>query len=825
MSINLRLLSKLGCNSKTLKAAFTAKKKSEEIETWTKRASDRIREAIDSNTRDYRLYAAIDKALDAPFYQKSHTLFQGLLDGKFDSAKVLSVLNEWGFGSSISTSCGCGQNCTNVGGCLNPKQTIDLKTFFEVDFPIPLAYLRIRVARMYNERNLSPLLLYTPRINSPKERLRTQILSHRVDVQGEQMNHRAVLKQLIMQSTAYGVCVKFPKEAWYSDLQPTDEMKGKKRVMRTAKEGIRYEHPHPCRMYYDLAHPAYTLNTDTGCQFAGNWSLVRYGDVADNKEYWNRENITYGQNSFRITDTNRMFFETVYPCSMNFPAFTSIEDGESAIVGKIDRQRRMDVNTYAEKDKALLLTTHFERINPLRDWGLKNKDGEGYDGNVWFRVTFAADDTVIHAEPLAYRPTVWSGYDADANRARNPSIVLEAIPAGDMIHNLFSQAILQAKNNLANINFINTDAIPKEFQDQLQNYGEKVYRRPIFIPFSAHEARSLSDEKQGAIIPVPIQKMPIVELMTLVKGVLDLLERSLVMSAQEIASTASHEQSATEVRQTATSTSTRLTFTGSFIDDAIHAWQVQLAEAGLAYWDDEIFAEVALQEDADEKVLEEMGFKIESKNMNERTAGVRGSKKALETSEFTIRRDAADRVNNPALATQMVQLFAAFSQNPLLLQAIGTGQVVKVFNEIAAIAGLPRDFRLSAINDPIKEAKDAQKKVEEVQKKQAEQASGELAKILPQIEQKILATVGEQLKPVFEKSAELDHQQEIKIQELQQEAVKGQQAFAAVIQKLESLVQAAAPPPMITPPPMMPPQLPPQGPMMAGPTGEPVLAG
>lgn len=796
-SIDLKLLKSLGVTQSALKAAFTSKTPPDKIKAFTERLSQRIEEAVDSNTGDYRIYKSIDSALDLPFFSKSASLFTGLLNGSFDTKKVLSTLKSWGAGSWIKGSCGCGTGCTSQNGCNKWNVQADIPTFFEIDFPIALAYLRIRVARMYNDRNLTPLFPYYPSVSTPKDRLRCQLLTQRVQIQADQMNYRAVLRQMIHQSTAYGTCVMFPREAWYADQQPTNEMSGKKRKMRTVKEGVRYDHPHPTRMYYDLAYPAYTLNSDTGCQYGGNWSLSRYGDVMNNPDYYNTENIGYGEDTFRITESNRLFFEMVYPCTMEFPSWEP--------KNTTDREEQMQYYTRAEKDKALLLTNHFERLNPLRDLGLKNKDGEGYDGDVWFRFTVASEDTVIFAEPLAYRPMVWSGYDADANRYRNPSIVLESIPAQDMIHNLFSQAILQAKNNLANVSFINTDAIDEQYIKEIENLGEKVYRRPILIPYSRLESRSVAEEKQDAIIPMAMQRMPINDLLVLVKGILDLLDRTLVMSAQEIAAAASHEQSATEVVQTAQSTSTRLAYTGSYIDDAIYAIQTQLHDAGMAYWDDEIFAEVALQEEADKETLKQLGFEIESENVNDRTAGVRGSKKALDVTQFTMRRDAADRVKNAALAAQMVQLFQAFSQNPLLIQAVGAGQFVKIFNEIATVAGLQRDFRLTAINDPIKEATENAREDRSMAKEdrqraianeQSQQAAGELQQILPklaqQIQQETVAQVGQQLKPVFEQAAEVDKQQQDQITQLGEATQQIAQITAENKKVLEQMAQLMA---------------------------------
>lgn len=809
--IDLSLLNKLGVTQKTLRAAFTAKKPAPEIENITNRIRDRIKEAVESNMSDYRFWYAIDKAIDLPFHQKSYSLFQGMMENKWDSKKVLSTIQEWGGSSSwIKKQCGCDNRCVDLRHCSNPVTVLDLPTFFEVDFPIALAYLRIRVARMYNDRNLTPLFQYYPIVSTPEERLRCQLITQRIQVMTQQMNYKSVLKQLIHQSTAYGTCVLFPREAWYSDQQP--EIVDKKIKYRTIKEGIRFDHPHPARMYYDLAYPAYTLNSDTGCQYAGYWSLVRYGDVADNKDYWNRDQITFGSDSFRITDLNRLFFETVYPCAMRFPDIAGNSDS-------IDREERLQFYTRHERDKALLLTNHFERLNPLNDLGLKNKDGEGYDGNVWFRFTVAGDNTVIHCEPLAFRPTTWSGYDADANRAKNPSIVLEAIPAQDMIHNLFSQAILQAKNNLANVSFVNSDSIPKEYIDELENFGEKTYRRPIFIPFSRHESRSTGEDKQDAIVPAVIQRMPINDLLTLVKGILDMLDRQLVMSAQEIASSASHEQTAQEVLQTAQSTSTRLTYTGSYIDDAIYYLQVALYDGFMAHGDDEVFAQVALQEEADKEVLSELGFEIESMNDSERTAGVRGSKKSLDITQFTVRRDAADRIKNVQVAAQMVQLFSAFQANPMFINSIGAGQLVKIFNDMADVLGFQRDWRLTAINDPIKEARDEHLEDRSMQKEDrkfamesakkqqdAQQVSGELGKILPQLAQKIqqdtIAAVGQQLQPVFEQSAEVDKKQQEQIQQLGEITVQNKQA----LDQLAQVLQAAQQPQQL---PMLPPEIPP----------------
>lgn len=788
--IDRALLKQLGVTPKALKAAFTTEDPSPLIKQWKERARDRIKEAVNQNLREFQVYWAIDKAVDSSFYQSSRTLFQGMLDNKFSTETVLSMVKEWGFNSWLTDACGCGGGCSNASSCTKPMQRVDVPALFEVTFPIALAYKNVRLARIYNDRNLVPLMKYEPMVNTAKHRLKNEIITQRVQVQSQQMDYKSVLKQVINQMLTYSQCVTFPKEAWWCERQPTKEVTGKKRGTKVVREGIRYEHPHPSRTYIDLAHPAYTLNSNTGCQYGGYWGLVRYGDVIDNDAYWNTDKITFGRDSFRIRDTNRTFFATVYPCQMKFP-----EAESGSLGGEINREERMQVYTRNHRDTAVLFTNHFERLNPLKDLGLKNKAGEGYDGEVWFRMITAADDTVIYAEPLAYDPMRYAGYDPDANKARVPSLVMECIPAQDMVGNLITQAILQAKNNLININFVNTDVLDQSVLDGVMNLGEKKYRVPLFIPFSLHESTRTDNDRRDAIIPAPIQRFPIAECLTLIRQVLEVLERGLVMSANELAGTASHELTAQEVMQTASSTSTRLNYTASGVDDFIYAWQRQLLDAGMAYWDDDVFAQVALQNDADKKVLEEIGFKIESENTEERTAGVRGDKENLELDEFTIRRDAADRVNNAQVAGAMTNLFQMFVNNPMLIEIIGANQFVQMVNGILDSFQFKKDWRLRAENDPIADKKAAmadQKKMAEQQMRDQKELANkqvegnasngvaeQLKQLIPQLQQQTLQAVGEQLKPVFDKAAQVDQQQQQQIQALEEATAKIAQVLQA----------------------------------------------
>lgn len=808
--IELSLLKELGVTQDALKSAFTAEKKTELVKSFVERASDRIQEGIDSCTSSYQLHWAIDRALDSQHFAKSRTLFAGLMSQKLDTKDVLNMVKGLGLNDWSRNVCGCGNSCTNIKTCQSPQQRIDIPAFFEVTFPIALAMKTIRAARLYNDRNLFPQFKYEPMVSAPEHRLQCEIITQRVQVQAQQMEYKATLKQVINQMLSYSQCMVFPKEAWWFDQQPTSgftepKKKGgkKKRKMKTVREGIRYETPHPSRCYKDLSHPAFTLNSNTGCQYAGFWELVRYGDVKDNPHYWNKTKITFGKDSFRISETNRTFFATMMPCSMKFP--TVAEEG---LAGTNDRQEKMQLYTNNEKDNAVLFTNHFERLNPMRDLGLKNKDGEGYDGDVWFRFVFCSDDTVVYAEPLTYTPTLICQYDPDQNKAQVTSLVQECIPTEDMVGNLLSQAILTAKNNLTNINFFDEDQLDQTVVEGVKNLGEKAYRAPVFIGFSKHKSDRLDQDKTAAIIPVPIQRMSISECLNLINVCLDILARGLVMSPHEIGQSDSHEVTAQEVLTRAGSTSTRLAYTASGVDDFIYAWQRQLHDAGMAYWDDEIFAEVALQSGNDKKVLEDLGFKIETENSREQKVGVRGSKQNLELEMFTARRDAPDRANNIAMATAMTNFFQAFINNPMAIQIIGIDQFVDLVNGILDSFQFKKDWRMTAKTDVFAEAKKDKEKemadAKEMAQAQSMQAVTEqLKQLIPQIQQDTVSMVGEQLLPVFQKAAELDAKQQQQIEK--QEENTG---------KLVQILQGAGLIPPVAPPPAQP-MMAPQPGMMA----------
>src|SRR5258708_2417057 len=364
------------------------------------------------------------------------------------------------------------------------------------------------------------------------------------------------------------------------------------------------------------------------------------------------------------------FFSTLYPCVCKFPnqasrapnatAAASAGNAPTAGAGAMDRESAAGFYAAEETDKAVTLTQLFMKLVP------KDKGWGDYPYPVWFRFVVVNESRVIYAEPLAYCPVVYRGYDAHEERELNSSIVLEALPFQDHIGNLLSQQLLTIKQNLISAVFVNEDAVGKPTMDRIQNLGKKLYVETTFIPYSARAAMMAGKDIKEAFIPVNFPRLDTTQILTGVRAMLDMMERILVMSSQEIGAAAPHEQTAEETRVIQSSTSNRLNFTASYDDDADLAWKKQLYDALMAYGEEEVYAQIETLNAGDvKKTLEDLGFSVEEEGdagKNTKTL-VKGNKTALAYETFASTRDSGERINNVQLANAMVQLLQVIFTN------------------------------------------------------------------------------------------------------------------------------------------------------------------
>lgn len=690
-----RLIKEHKLDPDSLKAAFDQEslEKRPEVKKLVSNISELIHNGVDRNRKDYRLFKAMDWAYDAPFYQISYTQLRGLLTSNPDKKKVMEVVNTWGLTHLLPDKLNAdGTVCCGDNG--KPVKMLNLPVFFNIFVPLVMAYITIRWAKLFNDRNLIPLYKYEPVQFTRDNRFRCEVITQIVQRQSKWFDYPADLKQSILQTLLYGFCINFPREAWYVERQEDD--KGDAKIVR---EGLRWNMPHPSRTYYDLYHRLSSLNSNSGCEYAGYWELCRYKDIKENELFWNTERITMGAQSwFDVGIAASDFFAQVFPCNMEWPTNPQAVGGAGG-VGALDRQNEA-ARTYSSGDfnAATLLTQHFQRLIPA-DNGLGT-----YKYPVWMRFIYASDSTVVWAEPLSFGVLPTYTYDADFNRARFRSLALEITPFQDHLSNILSQWILAVKDNLGNPVFYDKDKIPPNYVQELMNLGQKLHNGRLFVPFSSTENYRFKHDQREAFYSPVLTHHPTGELQSLLNGVISMLDRIMQLSPQEIGQAAPHEQTAEETRVIATNTSTRVTFTGTGIDSGDDAKKTAMYEAMMAHADDNVVVGITSTLAADQKdfdaMLKSVGFELTDKDAGfdpdkpEHMYSVKGNKTALAIESFASTRDNGNRINLPAVADAMSKIFLAIAQNPVLIQSIGPQQLVELLNQIIQTSGVAQEFRL-----------------------------------------------------------------------------------------------------------------------------------
>lgn len=754
------------------------------------RIRSRIQEGMNRNFQDYRVYHALDLAWDAPFRQVTPTLLASLLDKNPNTEEVYKACEQWGMTHLIKTK-------------IDPKsgkeeKVFDFPTFFQVIVPLVRAYVSIRWAKIVNDRRLIPFFSYQPVKLTTLLSLKCDAITDRIEVMSRQMGYFDTMKQAVFKMLHYSISLIFPKEEWYSVSQwkKADEvdvsLERKKEdgtaaslgddIKVTESEGLRHHVPHPSRVYRDLAHPSSSYNYDNGCEYGGYWQIKRYREIRDGN-FWNKDKIALG--TMDIMANNRLFFTSVYSaCTMTIPTAPQpkVPDGAAGAAsvgvgaGNLDREKEIANLYYGTDhgDQGVLVTEHWEKLVP-KDNGLGD-----YDEPVWFRFVVAGDGcTVLYAAPVPYCPIIYYGYDADESRSSNASLSMEVLPFQDQFSNVLTQIILTAKQNLANITFIDEDQLTEETQNRLKNLGEGYYRFLNVFGYSSRKAARGLNRIAEAVQSANLPKGNTAELISVLREILNILERVLVMSSQEVAQAASHELRVDEVRNIAQSTSSRLQFTAIPVDVAQEAWKRQLYQALMSYGDSDFFVHIPAETPLTEETLKKMGFTYVDRDIaiqaevkdQYRRARISKEKTAIPMWEFASTRDGSDRMDNSKTGAVMVQLMQGILGNPMMAQSIGPDQAIDAANRIFKFMGLPADFKLRNVNPGANE------------QEQAAQMQEQLKQVL----QMVMGEVQKEIKPLLEHEKGQDQQ----VQAMAQQMEILKQQFALIYQALNIPTPAA----------------------------------
>ena len=744
----LEILQKRGLTEEALKAKFTAEKPSDGIVALKKRISSRIIDGRTFSFQHWKLWQAIDALCETPFRQASSAVLMQMAEKNPTSEETLKVAANWGLTHLITekTDPKTGKKTTYL----------DVPKFFNVFVPLARSFSLVRAAKLTIDRIQVPLFKWEPQHDAGDARKKCEVVTDRMELMSNQLGYRHQLQQVIRKAVEYGQQLQFVKENWWSEKH-LDENE-KEHVVR---EGLRFKLPHPSWTYYDQNNPAATFNTDTGAEFGGYWSVKRYAEVAGNKKLWNVEKISFSRQNFADSRATAFFQQNgCVLAGINFrtPDWSTI-------------QRETETShlyTSNHNDAPVMVANHFEKVVPS-DYGLGD-----YDYPIWMWFIVASDDSILYAAPLPGCPITYWGYDTDDTRLFNVSMTLECAPWEAAISNLFTQQLLSVKSNLANLSFVNSDFMDEPTRQLIQNLGQSYYTSLNLVPISGRQLQRAQQTVQSAVHSVQFPRHDINGIMSAVQMAISLMERSLVMSAQEVGSASSHEQSAEEMRVISQSTSVRLQYTGLGIDNAIYALKGQLYTYLMAYGESEFYSYIN-PDDFDVQDLERMGFTVDEKGGEKWKVSI--PKKALRMEYFSSVRDGQDRSNSVAIGTQMVQLLAPLA--PKLLEAVGPEQVVGLFNRTLDVFQLPRDWRIkptatSPIGPDGKPNPNAPASqdwvIQQIQgiAQQMAQALEQQAQGQQQMAQQIMQQVAQQLQPITGVIQKLAQQETLNSQSISQ---------------------------------------------------------
>jgi hypothetical protein len=726
--IDLQILEDHGLTHDNLKLWFSedpeslkqvGKEQKESVQALRDHIRARILSGRDWNLSHYAHYHALDLAWDTPFRQVNPTLIQSLAGQEVTDEKceVWNKLKSWGIDPTLV-----------VQDVPDPKvkgksiKRVNLGSFYQLFVPLVRSYGTVRWAKIVNDRRLVPFFKYEPAIDTKENRLKCDVITSRVEVMSRQMGYFEVLKQSVFQMLHYGVCLQFPVEEWYTEEQlvrdnsagkpeaapeadeeelvtlvepppatasTTADKKGVRKIV--VKEGLRHHMPHPTRTFWDQAHRISTFNSDTGCEYAGYWRVLRFKDIYTNTDFWNRDLIPLGNQAW--WNAASTYFQTVYRCSVKFP------DAPAMPVGTKDREAHIEQSYYSgvnNADHTVMLTEYFEKIIP-KQWGLGS-----YEHPVWFRFVVCGDSgTIIYAAPLPYCPAIIYAYDSDELREQNASLSLEILPFQDQYSQFITQYILTTQHNLTNLTMFDKDQFEDEkVIDDIENSWASRWIRRTIVRFSGRKSMRAQQSTPNAAFSINFTPIPTREILDGMKVILDTLERVLVMSSQEVAQAASHEQTREEVRHIAQQQSTRLQFTTTPVDLACEAWKRQIYEGLMAYGSGEFYAQVPFETPLDKKAITALALTFhddketdEERYHSRRTMVKVKDKTALSLESFASSRDGEDRINNQESGIALLTFLRDITNSPYG-PAIGPDQFVMLANEAARMLGLPRDVKI-----------------------------------------------------------------------------------------------------------------------------------
>ena len=567
--VSTAVLKKYNCTPERLKAIFTAPSAGATPntvdapgmgdESRTKKLTDgeirgrfearirsRLLDGIQNNLKAARPYQAVDLCWDAPPIQSETIPLMLFAQGKINMAALCTNL-EACCGAETAAKFFTKDPVTNKIGFSQTR-------FTDIQIDLMRSYITRRLAAMDGLwSNLWPLWKYDPRGADDAALLRGDVLTQRVDIISDSYNYRHFGSQCRRDMLLYGRSVAFAQTSWDRSVswkfkptntgEPGDEVESV-----VEREGVKLVNPHPSRVFADLSSPLANLNTDTGPRWAGYWDIVRYGSLKDDEGlYYNLDSVFMSSAWFALTSQFAQFFAQYFdPCVLAWPDPTMFAPGLDN-----DQKARIGLYTAEWKDKGVFITQYYEKLNPKRE-GIGD-----YDADVWMRLVVAGDYTVIYAEFMPSIPGAVGAINWNDSRLANQSMGMALLGFQDQASNIMSHMLQQIKQSLVMLMLIDKDSIEEPIRNALIKSagGKDWFIDPQLLIYSATKFRELGImNPKDAFQIVQTQMTNVIQNGLAALGqLLNLADRLLVLSPNELGQPNQREISAREVQEISSS--------------------------------------------------------------------------------------------------------------------------------------------------------------------------------------------------------------------------------------------------------------------------------
>lgn len=711
--VSQKVLDKYGCTSDRLREIFTSKsagaipdesdapnagdspKKRTDSEIrgrFEARIRSRLLDGIQTNLKSYRPYQAVDIAWDSPPIQ-SETLPLMLY--------AMGKINVGGLCDCLTRDCGADTAAKFFAkDPTSGKIEVNIPRLTEINIDLMRSYITRRLAAMDGLwSNLWPLWKYDPRGADPAALLRADVLTQRVDIISDTYNYRHFGSQCRRDMLLYGRSVAFARTAWDRSIswrfKPTNTGEaGDETESVVEREGVPFVNPHQSRIFSDLSAPLANLNTDTGPKWIGYWDITRFGVLKDDEQaYFNLDSVFISGAWLALAAQYSDFFAYYFdPCVLQWPNAATFNQA----LGN-DRSAYIGLYTAEWKDRGVLVTQYYEKINPKRE-GIGD-----YDADVWLRLVVAGDYTVIGAEFMPSIPAAVGAINWNDSRLANQSMGMALLGYQDQASNIMSHMLQQIKQSLVMLMLIDKDSLEEPIRNQLikNAKGGEWMIDPQMLVYSATKLRELGVQNPKDAFQIVQTQMANVfqNGLSALGQLLNLADRLLVLSPNELGQPNQREVSAREVQEISTSTQSVYSFINQGPREQTAAQKKLVFEALMCCGTERI--RVPVEGRYTLKVIKAAGFSLDGLEGDDADdlqivpsrAPILGSLRNLDYEYYFDSRDGSERVLNTQGAQVVMQLMQAILQSPVA-NAVGPQPIIDMLNLAIRMSGAPINFQI-----------------------------------------------------------------------------------------------------------------------------------